>query len=83
VLTGGALVVAMPGRSRAAGFVTTSVAGLFAALVAIYLFTPYDFAWHLGTSTSRVVTPLALLSAAFAPIVLARASRQGPAGRVP
>ena len=83
VLAGGALVVAMPGRSRAAGFVTTSVAGLFAALVAIYLFTPYDFAWHLGTSTSRVVTPLALLSAAFAPIVLARASRQGPAGRVP
>ncbi len=83
VLAGAVLVVAMPRRSRAAGFVTTSIGGLFAALVAIYLFTPYDFAWQLGTSTSRVVTPLALLAAAFAPIVLARASKHDPAGRVP
>jgi len=83
VLAGSVLVVAIPRRTRTAGFVVTSVGSLFGALVAFYLFTPYDFAWHLGTSTSRVVTPLALLAAAFAPIVLARASKQGPPGRVP
>jgi hypothetical protein len=48
---------------------------MFAALVAIYLFTPYDFAWHLGTSTSRVVVPIGLFAATFAPIVLAPALR--------
>jgi hypothetical protein len=76
VLASLVLVLALPRASRAAGFVMTCVAAIFAVLVAIYLFTPYDFAWHLGTSTSRVVLPLGLLAAAFAPIVLARTRQE-------
>ena len=81
---GGVVFVVAAGRiGRAAAFVAISVGGMFAALVAIYLFTPYDFAWHLGTSTSRVVLPLGLLAAAFAPIVLSRAVAPGSRGGVP
>jgi len=81
---GGVVFVLAAGRiGRAAAFVAISVGGMFAALVAIYLFTPYDFAWQLGTSTSRVVLPLGLLGAAFAPIVLSRAVAPGSRGGVP
>ena len=76
-------VVAAGRIGRAAAFVAISVGGMFAALVAIYVFTPYDFAWQLGTSTSRVVLPLGLLAAAFAPIVLSRAVAPGSRGGVP
>ena len=81
---GGVVFVVAAGRiGRAAAFVAISVGGMFAALVAIYVFTPYDFAWQLGTSTSRVVVPLGLLAAAFAPIVLSRAVAPGSRGGVP
>jgi hypothetical protein len=83
-LLGGAMFVAatVPAGGSAA-YVSTSVAAMFAALVAIYLFTPYDFAWHLGTSTGRVVLPLGLFAAAFAPILLSRALACRPGGAVP
>ena len=42
-------------------------------LVGIYVFTPYDFAWHIGTSASRVVVPVGLFAAAFVPLVLGQA----------
>ena len=80
VVAGGAFIVGTARISRATAFVAISVGGMFAALVAIYLFTPYDFAWHLGTSTSRVVLPLGLLTAAFAPIVLAAAGARDAGG---
>jgi hypothetical protein len=75
-----ALIVGIQRIGGAAAFVSTSVGALFAALIAIYLFTPYDFAWHLGTSTSRVVLPLGLLLATFVPIVLSRGRPQRPGG---
>ena len=64
-------------QGGATAYVASSVAAMFAALVGIYLFTPYDFAWHLGTSTSRVVLPLGLFAAAFAPIALASVLGRG------
>jgi hypothetical protein len=82
-LAGGVFVLASARVGRDAAYVGCAVGGMFAALVVIYLFTPYDFAWHLGTSSSRVVLPLGLFAAAFAPIVLARAVGSGSRGRVP
>ena len=81
VLGGVVFVVATSRIGRAAALVAGSLGGMFAAFVAIYLFTPYDFAWHLGTPTSRVVLPLGLLAAAFAPIVLSRSVGPGSRGR--
>jgi hypothetical protein len=66
-----------------AAYVASAVSGMFAALVAIYLFTPYDFAWHLGTSSSRLVLPLGLFAAAFVPMVLARSFVHGNRDGVP
>jgi hypothetical protein len=83
VLAGGVFVGVTARVGRSAAYVAGSVGGMFAALVAIYLFTPYDFAWQLGTSTSRVVLPLGLFAAAFVPIVLARAVEPGARGGVP
>jgi len=83
VLGGVVFVFAAASIGRAAAFLAVSVGGMFAALVAIYLFTPYDFAWHLGTSSSRVVLPLGLFAAAFVPIVLSRAVGPGSRGGVP
>lgn len=76
-LAGVVLVGAAIRGGGSAAYVATSLAAMFAALVAIYLFTPYDFAWHLGTSTSRVVVPVGLFAATFAPILLARPLRGG------
>lgn len=83
VLAGGVFVGAIARGGGSAAYVAGSVSGMFAALVAIYLFTPYDFAWHLGTSSSRLVVPLGLFVAAFAPIVLSRAVGAGRRGGVP
>jgi hypothetical protein len=80
VVAGSATVVWFAREGGAAAFAGASVGGMLAALVGIYLFTPYDFAWHLGTSSSRVVVPPALFAAVFAPIVLAGATA-GNAGR--
>ena len=77
VLAGGVFVVGKRTCGGPAAYVAGSVGGIFAALVAVYLFTPYEFAWHLGTSSSRVVLPLGLLAAAFAPIVLSRSFADG------
>ena len=83
VLAGGVFVVASARAGGPAAYVAGSVGGIFAALVAVYLFTPYEFAWHLGTSSSRVVLPLGLLAASFAPIVLSRVVASGSRGGVP
>lgn len=83
VLAGGVFVGGIARGGGSAAYVASSVGGMFAALVAIYVFTPYDFAWHLGTSSSRVVLPLGLFAAAFAPIVLSRAVGPGSRGGVP
>ena len=80
---GGVLVAASLRVDRAAAYVACSLGGIFAALVAIYTFTPYDFAWHLGTSSSRVVLPLGLFAAALTPIVLSRALGAGSRDGVP
>jgi hypothetical protein len=55
------------------GYVTGIAAAMCAAFVGVYLFTPYNFAWHLGTSSSRVVLPIGLFLAAFIPLLLHRA----------
>lgn len=83
VLAGGVFVGGIVGGGGSAAYVVGAVGGMFAALVAIYLFTPYDFAWHLGTSTSRVVLPLGLFLAVFTPIVLSRAAGPGSRDGVP
>ena len=83
VLAGGVFVAGIARGGGSPAYVARSVGGMFAGLVAIYLFTPYDFAWHLGTSSSRVVLPLGLLAAAFAPIVLSRAVEEGSRQGVP
>lgn len=83
VLAGGVFVGGIVRGGGSAAYVAGSVGGMFAALVAIYLFTPYDFAWHLGTSTSRVVLPLGLFLAVFTPIVLSRAVGPGSREGVP
>jgi hypothetical protein len=83
VLAGGVFVGGIVRGGGSAAYVASSVGGMFAALVAIYLFTPYDFAWHLGTSSSRLVLPLGLFAAAFVPIVLSRAFAHEPRGGVP
>jgi hypothetical protein len=80
VVGGSATVVWFAREGGAAAFAGASFGGMLAALVGIYLFTPYDFAWHLGTSSSRVVVPPALFAAVFAPIVLAGATARN-AGR--
>jgi hypothetical protein len=82
VLAGGVFVGVTARVGRSAAYVACALGGMFAALVAVYLFTPYDFAWQLGTSTSRVVLPLGLFAAAFVPIVLARAVEPGARGGV-
>lgn len=83
VLAGGVFVGGIAHGGGSAAYVASSVSGMFAALVAIYLFTPYDFAWHLGTSSSRLVLPLGLFAAAFAPILLSRAFTHGSRGGLP
>lgn len=82
-LAGAVFVGGIAYGGGSAAYVAGSVSGLFLALVVIYLFTPYDFAWHLGTSSSRLVLPLGLFAAAFVPIVLSRAFTHGPRGGVP
>jgi hypothetical protein len=76
-LVGGALVAIVWGVGGAPGVRLARVAALLSALGiylaglgAIYLTTPYDVRWHLGTSLWRTllgVTPLLLLLAVFAP----------------
>lgn len=83
VLAGGVFVGGIGRGGGSPAYVAASVGGMFAALVAFYLFTPYDFAWHLGTSTSRVVLPLGLFLAVFTPIVLSRAVGPGSREGVP
>lgn len=80
---GAAFVGAAIRGGGSAAYVATSMGAMFAALVGVYLFTPYDFAWHLGTSTSRVVVPLGLFAAAFAPILLARGVEGGERKYIP
>ena len=80
-VVGGAVFVGETARRGGAGaYIATALTGLFVALVGIYLLTPLDFAWHLGTSSSRVVLPLGLFAAAFAPIVLSRAAAGDSSG---
>jgi hypothetical protein len=60
-------------RGGTAAYTMLSLWAMFAAFVATYTFTPFDFAWHLGTSASRVVLPIGLLAVGFLPLVLRRA----------
>jgi hypothetical protein len=82
-LAGGVFVGGIARGGGSAAYVAVSLSAMFAALVAIYVFTPYDFAWHLGTSSSRVVLPLGLFAAAFVPIVLSRSFADGSRGSGP
>lgn len=83
VLAGGVLVGGLLRDYGPAGYVASSLGGMFLVLVAIYLFTPYNFAWQLGTSSSRLVLPLGLFAAAFTPIVLSRVVERASRGGVP
>jgi hypothetical protein len=75
---GAGLLVGSKRVGGATAYVAAVTAALFCALVLVYLFTPYDFAWHLGTSAGRVVVPLGLLLVSFAPIVLDRTAPRRP-----
>jgi hypothetical protein len=49
-------------------------AGLMTAtFVLVYVVTPYPFAWHLGTSSARVVIGPGLFVGAVLPLLLGRA----------
>lgn len=67
---GGVVLVEALRHGDTVAFVASSLAATFAALVGIYLVTPYGFAWQLGTSSSRIVLPLGLLAGAFTPLLL-------------
>lgn len=67
-------------RGGTPAFVASSIAAMFVALVGTYLFTPFAFAWQLGTSSSRIVLPLGLFAAAFTPLVLQHALTGLPDG---
>jgi hypothetical protein len=44
--------------------------------VLVYVVTPYPFAWHLGTSSARVIIAPELFLAAVVPLMLERAKRR-------
>jgi hypothetical protein len=73
VIVGCVLVVGAVQTGGVAAYSALSLSALFVMLVGIYVFTPYDFAWHIGTSASRVVVPIGLLAAALVPLVLCQA----------
>jgi hypothetical protein len=62
------LLVGMPGREKAQGSITTPIlvaALMFAGYMAVYVVSPHDLLWHLGTSLNRLLLhlwPLVLLS---------------------
>lgn len=84
VLAGCVIAATAIRRGGTAAYTMLSLCMMFAAFVVIYTFTPFDFAWHLGTSASRVVLPIGLLAAAFMPLVLGRAfaESEGSEGEV-
>jgi hypothetical protein len=47
-----------PGRRREAAVLFLAISLLMAAHIAVYLVTPYDLEWHLGTSLNRLLIQL-------------------------
>ena len=73
VAAGAVFLVVVVRYGGAPAYATGVATALFAAFVGVYVFTPFNFAWHLGTSSSRVVLPIGLFAAAFVPLLLHRA----------
>jgi bacteriorhodopsin len=59
-------------------WVVATATAMIATFIAVYVVTPYPFAWHLGTSSSRVVIGPAMFLAALAPLVLERSATRSP-----
>lgn len=72
LLAAAAIGLALRDVRRAALLAAVPGALSLAVLVGIYWATPLGFEYHLDTSARRVVTPLLVLAAALAPVMLSR-----------
>jgi cytochrome bd-type quinol oxidase subunit 2 len=70
------LIVALWKANRLAAWVLASVLAMIGIFIAVYVASPYPFAWLLGTSSERVVVGPTLFLAALAPLLLERSFRQ-------
>jgi hypothetical protein len=74
-LVAGAPFLIMVARARGpAAWALGTAAAMTGTFITVYVFTPYPFQWHLGTSSSRIILGPALLLAALAPLLLEQAA---------
>jgi hypothetical protein len=69
-------VVAVVRSGELAAWVLLSGGAMITTFILVYVVTPFPFAWHLSTSSSRVVLGPALFLASLMPLVLERSFGQ-------
>jgi hypothetical protein len=76
IAAGAVFLVTVVKLGGPAAWVLSTGGAMIATFVFVYVVTPYPFAWHLGTSSPRVVIGPAMFLAALAPLLLERSIAQ-------